>query len=90
MSWRNYYEYLNGTLWWLEGIATLTAFIIPVAVMVSGAQTCTAHPVVFGTVFLAMFSTRLWGAKRLMRHQIHWPTAYALRIFRVPVGIACL
>ncbi|MDQ1717929.1 MAG: hypothetical protein QOE89_1882, partial [Pseudonocardiales bacterium] len=22
MSWRNFHEYLNGTLWWLEGIAT--------------------------------------------------------------------
>ena len=37
-----------------------------------------------------MFSTRLWGAKRLMRQEIHWPTAFALRIFRVPVGLACL
>ena len=23
LSWRNYYEYLSGTLWWLEGVATL-------------------------------------------------------------------
>jgi cellulose synthase (UDP-forming) len=37
-----------------------------------------------------MFSVRLWGAKRLMRNQIHWPTAFALRVFRVPVGMACL
>lgn len=90
MSWRNYYEYLNGTLWWLEGIATLIAFIIPVAVMLSGAETSTADPLLFTGAFLAMFCTRLWGAKRLMRHEIHWPTAYALRIFRVPVGLACL
>ena len=25
-----------------------------------------------------------------MRNEIHWPTAFALRIFRVPVGLACL
>ena len=90
MSWRNFVEYLNGTLWWLEGIATLIAFIVPTAVMLTGAQTSTAAPAVFAAAFTAMFATRLWGAKRLMRHQIHWPTAFALRIFRVPVGVACL
>jgi cellulose synthase (UDP-forming) len=90
MSWRNFYEYLNGTFWWLEGIATLIAFIVPTTVMLTGAQTSTAGPVVFAAAFVAMFATRLWGAKRLMRHQIHWPTAFALRIFRVPVGLACL
>jgi cellulose synthase (UDP-forming) len=90
MSWRNFHEYLNGTLWWLEGIATLIAFIVPTAVMISGAQTSTASPLAFTGAFVAMFATRLWGAKRLLRHQIHWPTAFALRIFRVPVGVACL
>ena len=90
MSWRNFHEYLNGTLWWLEGIATLIAFIVPIGVMASGAETSTASPAVFAAAFVAMFSTRLWGAKRLMRKQIHWPTAFALRIFRVPVGMACL
>jgi cellulose synthase (UDP-forming) len=89
LSWRNFYEYLNGTLWWLEGLATLVAFIVPIAVMVSGAQTSTAAPIVFAPVFVAMFATRLWGAKRLLRRQIHWPTAFALRIFRVPIGLAC-
>lgn len=90
MSWRNFYEYLNGTLWWLEGIATLLAFLVPTAVMLTGAQTSTAGPGVFAAAFGAMFTTRLWGARRLMRRQIHWPTAFALRIFRVPVGMACL
>ena len=90
MSWRNFHEYLNGTLWWLEGIATLVAFLIPMLVMISGAQTSTAGPLEFLAAFVAMFCTRLWGSKRLMRHQIHWPTAFALRIFRVPVGLACL
>ncbi|MEV8150542.1 glycosyltransferase [Arthrobacter sp. NPDC080073] len=90
MSWRNYHEYLNGTLWWLEGIGTLIAFLIPVVVMCSGAQTSTAGPVVFTAVFVVMFTLRLWGSRRLMRREIHWPTAFALRIFRVPVGLACL
>ena len=90
MSWRNFHEYLSGTLWWLEGIATLIAFLVPIAVMLSGAETSTAGPLAFGGAFVAMFATRLWGAKRLMRKQIHWPTAFALRIFRVPVGMACL
>ncbi len=90
MSWRNFHEYLNGTLWWLEGIATLVAFLIPLIVMLSGAQTSTAGPLEFSVVFTSMFIIRLWGAKRLMRNQIHWPTAFALRIFRVPIGLACL
>jgi cellulose synthase (UDP-forming) len=90
MSWRNFYEYLNGTLWWLEGIATLVAFAIPIAVMMSGAQTSTASPLAFTAAFTAMFTGRLWGAKRLLRGEIHWPTAFALRIFRIPVGLACL
>ena len=44
LSWRNFYEYLTGTLWWLEGVATLFVFIIPLVVMFSGAQTSTATP----------------------------------------------
>src|SRR5437667_10483701 len=43
MSWRNYVEYLNGTLWWLEVIATLIAFTVPVAVMLTGPHTSTAR-----------------------------------------------
>ena len=46
--------------------------------------------VAFHGVFLVMFTVRLWGVQHLMRNEIHWPTAFALRIFRVPVGIACL
>ena len=90
LSWRNFHEYLNGTLWWLEGISTLIAFMIPIAIMLSGAETSTAGPAVFAGVFIAMFSARLWGARRLMRRQIHWPTAFALRVFRIPIGMACL
>jgi cellulose synthase (UDP-forming) len=90
LSWRNFYEYLSGTLWWLEGIATLLVFAVPTAVLLTGAQTSTAAPGVFAAVFAAMFTVRLWGAGRLMRRQVHWPTAFALRILRVPVGMACL
>jgi cellulose synthase (UDP-forming) len=90
MSWRNFHEYLNGTLWWLEGIATLIAFLVPMAILFSGAQTSTASPLLFVLVFAVMFIVRLWGSKQLMRGQIDWPTAFALRIFRIPVGLACL
>ncbi|WP_115786747.1 glycosyltransferase [Arthrobacter silvisoli] len=89
MSWRNFHEYLNGTLWWLEGLATLVAFFVPLFILFSGAQTSTAGPVEFTIVFTSMFFIRLWGIKRLLRHQIHWPTAFALRIFRIPIGLAC-
>jgi cellulose synthase (UDP-forming) len=90
LSWRNFQEYLQGTLWWLEGISTLVAFFIPVAILFSGAQTSTAPPFLFVLVFAAMFTVRLWGSKKLMRGQIDWPTAFALRIFRIPVGLACV
>ena len=90
MSWRNFHEYLNGCLWWLEGIATLFAFGVPIAILVTGAETSTASPVAFTCAFVAMFATRLWGSKRLLRGQIRWSTAFALRVFRVPVGMACL
>ena len=90
MSWRNFEEYLTGTLWWLEGIATLLALAVPVAVMVSGARTSTAPAWQFTIAFAAMFTLRLWGAKRLLRGHIHWPTAFALRVMRIPVGLACL
>ena len=90
MSWRCFYEYLTGTLWWLEGVATLAVFAVPVAVLVSGAQTSTAPPLTFAVAFTLMFVTRLLGSKWLMRGHIRWSTAFALRVFRVPVGMACL
>ena len=89
MSWRNYWEYLDGTLFWLEGVATVAAFCVPIAVLLSGAQTSTATPPAFVSAFLAMFTVRLWGAKRLLRGHIRWTTAFALRTLRIPVGIAC-
>jgi len=90
MSWRNYYEYLSGTLWWLEGVATVGMFAVPAALLLSGAQTSTAGPGTFALVFLSMLVLRFWGVTRLFRHHLHLPTAFALRVFRVPVGISCL
>jgi cellulose synthase/poly-beta-1,6-N-acetylglucosamine synthase-like glycosyltransferase len=90
LSWRNFFEYLNGTVWWLEGIATLIAFSLPMALMVSGANTSRADPLAFAGAFAAMFATRLWGVRRLLRKEIHFPTAFALRVLRIPVGVACL
>ena len=89
MSWRNYWEYLDSTLFWLEGLATMLAFAVPIAVLVSGAQTSRATPLAFASAFLAMFAVRLWGAKRLLRGHIRWSTAFALRTLRIPVGLAC-
>ena len=90
LSWRNYYEYLSGTVWWLEGVGTIIGFLIPAAILVSGAQTSTASPLAFTTAFLAMFVVRMWGAKRLYRMHLHYRTAFALRVLRVPVGLSCL
>jgi len=90
LSWRNYFEYLSGTLWWLEGVATILVFLLPAAILVSGAQTSTAGAGTFATVFLAMLVIRLWGVWLLFRGHLHMPTAFALRIFRIPVGVSCL
>jgi cellulose synthase (UDP-forming) len=90
LSWRNYYEYVTGTLWWLEGAASVLVLMVPVALLLSGAQTSTAGPLTFTAVFGAAFLARLWGAKRLYRHQLSWTNALALRILRIPVGLSCL
>jgi cellulose synthase (UDP-forming) len=90
LSWRNYYEYVTGTLWWLEGAASVLVLMVPVALLLSGAQTSTAGPLAFTAVFGTAFLARLWGAKRLYRHQLSWTNALALRILRIPVGLSCL
>jgi len=90
LSWRNFYEYLSGTVWWLEGAVTLAIFILPLAIMFSGAQTSTASPPAFAAAFLSMFALRMWGTKKLFRGHLHYRTAFALRIFRIPIGISCL
>ncbi|CAA9298300.1 MAG: Cellulose synthase catalytic subunit [UDP-forming] [uncultured Friedmanniella sp.] len=90
LSWRNYYEYLNGTVFWFEGLGTVVGFLVPALILISGAQTSTAPPLVFALAFLSMFTLRLWGSKRLFRMHLHWRTAFALRILRVPVGLSCV
>lgn len=60
------------------------------AVLLAGAQVSTADPWLFLAVFVALFTIRLWGARRLYRLHLHWGTAFALRILRIPVGLACL
>ncbi|MFT4295362.1 MAG: glycosyltransferase [Micropruina sp.] len=90
LSWRGYYEYLDATVWWLEGVATVAGFLIPVIVLLSGAHVSTADPWVFMAVFTVLFVIRLWGARRLYRLHLHWGSAFALRILRIPVGLACL
>lgn len=90
MSWRNYFEYLSGTLWWLEGVATILVFVVPAVILVSGAQTSTAGAGAFAAVFLVMLVIRLWGVWALFRGHLHLPTSFALRIFRIPVGVSCL
>lgn len=90
LSWRNYYEYLTGTLWWLEGAATVLVLMVPVVLLLTGAQTSTAGPLSFTAVFAAAFAVRLWGAKQFYRHQLTFTNALALRILRIPVGLSCL
>jgi cellulose synthase (UDP-forming) len=90
MSWRNYFEYLSGTVWWLEGVITVAVFLLPAVILLSGAQTSTAGPGAFAAVFVTMFVVRMWGVRRLFRHHLHLPTSFALRIFRIPVGFSCL
>jgi cellulose synthase/poly-beta-1,6-N-acetylglucosamine synthase-like glycosyltransferase len=90
LSWRNYYEYLSGTVWWLEGVATVVGFLIPAVILVTGAQTSTAPPLTFASAFVTMFVIRMWGVNRLFRMHFHYRTAFALRVLRVPVGLSCL
>jgi cellulose synthase (UDP-forming) len=89
LSWRNYYEYLSGTTWWLEGAATIAMLCVPMVLMITGTQTSTANPTVFAAMFATCFAVRLWGIKRLFRHQISWLSALSLRVLRVPIGLSC-
>ena len=90
---------LTRTSWWtlllaasegLMGLAVVAAFVVPVAVLLSGVTTSTAHPLTIIAAFGAMWGVRLWGARLLLRRQIQWKTSLALSILRIPVGIACL
>lgn len=89
LSWRNFYEYLSGTVWWLEGLATVALFAVPAAVLLSGAEVSTAPPAVFAAVFVTMLTLRMWGTKLLFRGHLNWYSAFALRMFRIPIGLSC-
>ncbi|QNN54176.1 PilZ domain-containing protein [Nocardioides mesophilus] len=90
MTWRTQLEYLSGTLWWLEGLGTLLSLGVPVALLLTGVPTSIVSPWLFACVFVVAFGVRMWGFKRLMRNQIRWRTAFALRVLRIPVGLSCL
>ncbi len=61
LSWRNYYECVTGAVWWLEGVGTLLLLMVPITLLVSGAQTSTANPWIFSAVFAGTFAIRLLG-----------------------------
>ncbi|MGI8899762.1 MAG: glycosyltransferase [Nocardioides sp.] len=90
MSYRTQFEYLTGTLWWLEGLVTILALAVPATLLLTGAATSTVSPATFLAVFVTAFALRMWGYKQLLRRQIRWRTAFALRVLRVPVGLSCL
>ncbi|CAN5314438.1 glycosyltransferase [soil metagenome] len=90
MSLRTQFEYLTGTLWWLEGLITILALAIPATLLLTGVATSTVSPQMFLLVFVTAFALRMWGYKQLLRRQIRWRTAFALRVLRVPVGLSCL
>ena len=73
LSWRNYHEYLTGTLWWLEGVGVPVAFLVarggPPAV--SGATDLDRRSVRPSPRSSSRCSAvRLWGAKRLCAAQL--------------------
>ena len=90
MSLRTQLEYLAGSLWWLEGVVTVLVLAIPATLLLTGAPTSTASAPVFAAVFVTAFALRMWGYKQLLRRQIRWRTAFALRVLRVPVGLASI
>lgn len=89
MSLRTQFEYLSGALWWLEGLVTILAIMVPAVLLITGLPTSTVSPQVFVAVFVTAFCLRMWGYKMLLRRHIRWRTAFALRVLRVPVGLSC-
>ncbi len=89
MTWRTQFEYLSGALWWLEGLVTILAIMVPATLLLTGIPTSTVSPQLFLAVFVTAFALRMWGYKMLLRRHIRWRTAFALRVLRVPVGLSC-
>ncbi|GAA1426953.1 hypothetical protein GCM10009616_02860 [Microlunatus lacustris] len=90
LSRRVHRAYLSATLIWLQGVGTALALGVPAVLLVSGASTTTASPLVVALAVLLMLAVRLWGAEQLYRQHLRWRTAVALRVLRVPVGLSCL
>ena len=90
LSWRSHHAYLRATLVWLQGLGTALAFAVPAVLLVSGASTSTASPLVLTVAVLVMLAVRSWGAQQLYRQHLRWRTAVALRVLQVPVGLSCL
>ena len=64
-------------------------FLVPAAVLLSGAEVSTAPPAIFLTVFVTMLLLRMWGSKQLYRGHLSWSSAFVLRMFRIPIGFSC-
>ena len=63
----------------------------PPSILLSGAQTSTAGPLPFAVHLRCDVRSSGCGARSgSSGMHLHWPTAFALRIFRVPVGMSCL
>ena len=90
LSWRAYACYLRATLWWLDGVALLAALAVPAVVLLSGARTTTASPLAVLAAFLLLLAVLLWAPRQQLRQHLHWPTACALFLLRVPLGLSCL
>jgi cellulose synthase (UDP-forming) len=90
LSTKNRLVLLSAAAEGLRGLATLLAFLIPVAVLLSGVTSSTAEPVAILVAFAGMWALRLWGARLLLRHQVQWRTSLALSIMRIPVALASL
>lgn len=89
-SWLAYRQYLNTTAGWLAGFAVLLGFLVPVGLLLSGAETSTARPEALGLAFALMFAVRFWSAKLVYRGHLHWRTKVVLSLLRVLVGLDCV
>lgn len=85
---RNQIEYLVSAFWWFEGALTAAVMIVPAAVLIGGVKAVDADPRVYLAMVLAEVCVRLYGAHLLYRGLIRFRHALALRVLRIPIGIA--
>lgn len=76
LSWREHAEYLSTTLGWLADAGTVLALLVPLVLLLAGAETSTASPLTFAAVFSVSLAVRLWDTRR--------PT-----LTRVPASFSC-